>query len=57
MSKDGGVQAVRAAGKISQIRTILKNKTFFIEEILGLFDDLVESTLLAGGKSIFWVEI
>jgi hypothetical protein len=29
----------------------LRKKKFFIGSILGLFDDLVESTLLAGGKS------
>ena len=31
--------------------TLLEKKTFFIGYISGLFDDLVESTLLAGGKS------
>jgi hypothetical protein len=48
---DGGFQAVRATGENLQIRTPLKNNTFFIAKILGLFDDLVGSTLLAGGKS------
>ena len=43
--------AVRAAGENLQIRTLLK-KTSFIGYISGLFDDLVESTLLAGEKSI-----
>jgi hypothetical protein len=43
---------VRAAGENLQIRTLfIKTNTFFIGRILGLFDDLVKSTLLAGGKS------
>jgi hypothetical protein len=35
----------RAAG------SLLKNKRFLEGKFLGFFDDLVESTLLAGGKS------
>jgi hypothetical protein len=30
MSRDGGFQAVRAAGKNLQIRTLLKTETFFM---------------------------
>jgi hypothetical protein len=55
MFMDGRFQAVRATGENLQIRTLfflkILKKTFFIALILGLFDDLVESTLLAGGKS------
>jgi hypothetical protein len=52
MSMDGGFRAVRAAGENLQIRTLYKKKnTFFYRVNSGtFFDDLVESTLLAGGK-------
>jgi hypothetical protein len=54
MSRDGGFQSVRAAGKKLQIRTLfffLKKRKSFYRVNFGTFDDLVESTLLAGGKS------
>jgi hypothetical protein len=47
-------QAVRAAGENLQIRIntlLIKKERSLIGYILVLFDDLVESTLLAGGKS------
>ena len=50
MSRDGGFQAVRAAGKNLQIHTLFFEKTCFIAKISRLFDDMVESTLLAGGR-------
>jgi hypothetical protein len=43
---------VRAAGKKLQIRTLLiKKERVFYRLNFGTFDDLVESTLLDGGKS------
>jgi hypothetical protein len=44
------MELLRAACENLYIRTLLKTKTFFIGYILTLFGDLVESTLLDGGK-------
>jgi hypothetical protein len=41
----------RRRQKVTDSYPLFKKTNFFIEEIPRLFDDLVESTLLAGGKS------
>ena len=52
MSRDGGFQAVRAAGENLQIRTLFNFFKYIKKKNgTGFFDDLVESTLLAGGKT------
>jgi hypothetical protein len=58
MSRDGGFQAVRAAGKNLQIRTLFYQKNnMYRVNFSFFFFDLVESTLLAGGKSKKKMEI